>query len=334
MSTGTIIAMPQPATAAKASRGTPRSRPSSYAAADWGRFPALAAFASGDVVLALAHLPRETELLAEVQAALIRLGLLDPPIDGKFGPLSSWALAALATACDLSLKQGFSPAIAAALLDRDTAARFPLLPGDDLAGRVVRAMQRQGYWFARHPACFNIVYIEGCGTDGVPNDNAPNQFNDVRLVLGVTEEGVPEVLGSWEATSEPGRDWTVNPQDPRGAARIAFGQYKAWAMGMHHAGGAGAHPALVQIADISVHRDLNKDFRRDGDKVFTGLFGINQHWGYDLPIDDIRNASAGCLVGRTKTGHMHFMSLIRQDIRFVASNAYRFMTTVMAASSL
>jgi hypothetical protein len=334
MSTGTIIELPRPAAALNAKRGTTRTRRSSYAAADWGRFPNLAAFASGETMLPLAHLPREPELLAEVQAALIRLGLLDPPIDRKFGPLSSWALAAFCTACELSPAQGFSPAIAAALLDPDVAARFPLVPGDDLAGRVVRAMQRQGYWFARHPACFNIVYNEGCGADGTPNRDAPNGFNDLRLVLGVDDEGVPETLGAWDAATVPGRNWTVSPEDPRGAARIAYGQYKAWAMGMHHAGAAGAHPALVQVADISVHRDLDPGLQRRNDEVFTGLFGINQHWGYDVPVDDIRNASAGCLVGRAKTGHLQFMALIKQDIRFVANNAYRFMTTVMPAGVL
>jgi hypothetical protein len=53
----------------------------------------------------------------------------------------------------------------------------------------------------------------------------------------------------------------------------------------------------VQCADIKVFRDLNEDFERDGDETFVGIFGINQHWGFDLPLNSIGNASAGCLWG-------------------------------------
>ena len=92
--------------------------------------------------------------------------------------------------------------------------------------------------------------------------------------------------------------------------------------------------ALVQTAPISVFRDLNEDFERQGDEKFSGLFGINQHWGYDLPKSDIGRASAGCLVGRTKGGHLAFMALCKEDPRYVASNSYRFMTTAMPAASV
>ena len=67
-------------------------------------------------------------------------------------------------------------------------------------------------------------------------------------------------------------------------------------------GKASAHEALVQVAEVTVHRDLNKDFKRTNDKTDTGLFGINQHWGYDAPKDDLGNTSAGCLVGPDKEG--------------------------------
>ena len=60
------------------------------------------------------------------------------------------------------------------------------------------------------------------------------------------------------------------------------------------------------------------------------MFGINQHWGYDLPATDIRNASAGCLVGRLTNGHKAFMKLVKTDARYAQSHAYRFMTTVLS----
>ena len=142
-------------------------------------------------------------------------------------------------------------------------------------------------------------------------------------------------MGRWDATTEPGKYYTsVRKIDPRGAARIAFGQYKAWSVGTHRAGTRTAHEALVQTAPISVFRDLNEDFERQGDEEASGLFGINQHWGYDLPKSDIGRASAGCLVGRTKSGHRAFMALCKADPRYVASNGYRFMTTVMPAAAV
>ena len=121
--------------------------------------------------------------------------------------------------------------------------------------------------------------------------------------------------------------------NPLGAARIAFGQYKSWIVGVHHAGQRGAHEALIQVAPIDVYRDLNKDFKREG-RVYTGLFGVNQHWGYDAPKNDLGNTSAGCLVGRTKPGHREFMALIKTDPRYSANHSYKFMTAVMAGSDV
>ena len=235
----------------------------------------------------------------ERQATLIARGLLDPPADGFIGPLSRWAMA-----------QGEPP---------------PLMPSDDLAGRIVRALVRRGHFVARHPECLNIVYVEGLNPDGTPNDNAPNRFNDIRCLVRIVA-GVPTLAGCWEATAEPSRRWTFAPMNRSGAARIAFGQYKAWALGFHH-----GHEALVQVEPLPVYRDARRDFRREG-PIDTGLFGINQHWGYDLPRNDLGNSSAGCLVGRSIAGHREFMRLVKTDRRFlVAGDGYRFLTAVLPA---
>jgi hypothetical protein len=172
-------------------------------------------------------------------------------------------------------------------------------------------------------------------TDGTPNDDAPNVFNDVRVVLRIGKSGRPQIEGVWEATTEPGDYYTrVKKLDARGAARVAFGQYKAWTVGTHMAGRPSGHEALVQVASITVHRDLNEDFQRENDRTFAGVFGVNQHCGYDLPKGDIGRASAGCLVGRTRNGHREFMNLVKSDARYRANNGYRFMTGVLAGSAL
>jgi len=277
----------------------------------------------------------DASLTRELQTLLGQAGLLDPPVDGQFGPVSHWALDALLRRLRLTGTKFIDATVARALLDAADADPFPINSRDTFAGRIVQALQTKGHWIQRHPDCVNIVYIEGMDPDGAPNSNVPNEFNDTRFVLRITPSGLPETVDAWEATTEPGIYYTViKPLDPRGAARIAFGQYKAWSVGIHMAGKKSAHEALVQTAAIVVHRDLNEDFERSDDATFQGLFGINQHCGYDMKKSDIGRASAGCLVGRTKSGHAAFMRLCKDDPRYRANNSFRFITTVLRAADV
>jgi hypothetical protein len=201
--------------------------------------------------------------------------------------------------------------------------------GNTLVYKILQAMERKGYVVDGGLGQVNIVYIEGLSVDGSPNDNRPNWFNDLRCCIVFQADG--PIIHTWEATTEPGRRYTVNPINSGGAARIAFGQYRAWQVGMHR----GDHEALVQTGGpVSVHRDLNKDYERTGDRVDTGYFGINQHWGYDLPVSDIGPSSAGCLVGRTKKGHKEFMSIVKSDPRYRLDNRFIFRTAVLSAKDL
>jgi hypothetical protein len=280
----------------------------------------------------LAALVTDRALATEVQGRLVLAGLLDPPVDGKFGPVSSWAIRAFCDFFGLSLANGLTRDVAGALLD--PAKTLPLQRTDDFAGRVADAMLRKGYWICRHPSCCNIIYVEGCDEDGRINDDAPNKFNDLRLLIRIGENGRPEIVGKWSATTSPGSKFVNQPLDPGGAARIALGQFKAWVRAEHNRGKASAHDALVQVEEITVYRDLDKNYDRAGDKPYTGIFGINQHWGFDYPVDDIRDASAGCLVGRTKKGHREFMQLVSADPRYAVNNGYRFLTAILSGKEL
>ena len=267
------------------------------------------------------------DLVREAQQALIRLGYLDPPVDGKWGNVSNWALAEFCRTNKLALGQGFTPDIANALLN--PSKLLPdIRPVNGWFDKVIAYMNRKGYWICRHPGCFNIVYLEGVDPDGKLNDDRPNVFNDLRVVFSIEPSGKP-AMEAWDGTTEPGTHWTMNPMNPAGAARIKFGNYKSWVVGTHMRGRASAHEALVQVEPVSVHRDLNKDFKRTNDKVDTGLFGINQHWGYDAPKDNLGNTSAGCLVGRTKAGHRQFMARLKSDPRFDATPSYKFMSAIL-----
>ncbi|HEY9300338.1 MAG TPA: hypothetical protein VIQ31_29055 [Phormidium sp.] len=256
----------------------------------------------------------------ELQEKLIEWGLLDPPADGLFGGQSQAALNYARQLC------GLGESIETGLILSQTDP-IPLRLDNSLASRIVRYMMAKDYHVSKGENLFNIVYLEGADEDGSPNSDAPNLWNDLRIVIEIKKDGTPKIIDCWSATTEPGRKYTVSPMNSGGAFRIEFGQYKSWQVGTHK-----DHEALVQVSDLCGFRDGNKDYARSGDKQVEGLFGVNQHWGYDMQT--VEGASAGCLVGKTKTGHREFMSIIKRDRRFQANSGYTFLTTIIAGDDL
>jgi hypothetical protein len=276
----------------------------------------------------------DKELAKHVQLILIGLKLLDPPADGKFGPISSAALRQFQELMNTQEKGLLGPETAKKLIETkpEELPRPKLILGNDFASRIIKYMQAKNYEIFTGTQEYNIVYVEGINGDGKLNPDQPNSFNDRRLVIQILE-GKPKIIGNWDATTEPGYYYTDNPMNPEGAARIKFGQYKAWQVGIH--GTSEPHEALVQTAaPVTVHRDLNRDMIRTGDRLDTGFFGINQHCGYDMPSNDIYYASAGCLVGRTRQGHRDFMRLIKQDRRYQLNRKYAFVSTIIPGDQL
>ena len=110
-----------------------------------------------------------------------------------------------------------------------TSATFS---GKGLATRIVNYMASKGYEIFEGPRKYNIVYVEGMDLDGGLNDDADNVFNDIRLVIEVIE-GLPTIVGGpWIGSTEPGRQMVLQPMNKKGAARIQFGQYAAWQVGI------------------------------------------------------------------------------------------------------
>lgn len=287
----------------------------------------LAAFAEQDHTLPLADLKHNRPLAREIQQLLAAQGFIDPPIDGKWGPISSCGWTAFCKLLSIKNPQALDKTKAKRLLATKQHELVPLDldGGDPFASKICRYMIARGMWFARAKGMSNIVYLEGVNPDGSLNKDRPNRFNDLRLLLNLTPGGRPIIRGIWEATTEPGKYYTENRLNSEGAARIQFGQNRAWRVGLHR----NDHEALRQARPITVHRDGNEDYLRPGDLIRTGQFFINQHWGYNAPLNDIGRASAGCLVGRTKKGHREFMKKIKSDIRHKASSSYLFYTAVL-----
>jgi hypothetical protein len=258
----------------------------------------------------------------EAQAKLISLGLLDPPADGLWGKMSAMALQMFQQANKLEPTGLLTNSTKEAL----TLAQVPkLTPSNTLGFTVARYMLKAGMFVAQGKGLLNIAYLEGVSLDGTLNDDSANEWNDLRIVFEVIDGQVTE-RGRWAATTEPGWYWTAKRRgNPKGAARIAFGQYKAWRVGIHR----NSHQALVQTGGtVTVHRDYNCDGVRTADKLDTGYFGINQHWGWDMKKVD--KASAGCLVGQSRDGHRNFMTLVKTDKRYQVNSQYSFFTAVLA----
>ena len=112
---------------------------------------------------------------------------------------------------------------------------------------------------------------------GVRRDNqGSNTFDDFLLVMYREEELM--VSHRWQATTDPGKYWLMNPMNPKGTAVLAPWQYRStWQLGNHQ----GKYEALVQRKPVKVYRDNNKDETIDYNNITTlideGYFGINIH---------------------------------------------------------
>jgi hypothetical protein len=300
--------------------------------------------------------PENFPIGVEMQVKLCDLGLLDPSIGGDvttpFGPVSKGdgqvglnTRNVLFEFCRLAkikyTDRLINADLATALLRAEPDTFLPLNLVTDkkdssntkLAKACLRYMKSKGYWIARSPKMYNIVYSEGMNEDGTLNADTFNEWNDRRMVIRIAPGGQPEMLVNDQGTTEPGAFYTNRPMNVQGAARLAFGQYKAWVIGLHQ----GKQPALVQREILRVHRDINKDGKRNStDPIDIGKnFGVNQHTTSMNKVPDfIGPFSAGCLVGRRYKSHLFFLKTVKSDVRYTMNSAYMFMTAVLAGDDL
>jgi hypothetical protein len=286
----------------------------------------------------LAQVAGDRDLSIDIQKVLIWVGLLETTptgADGQFGSLTTEAFEEFQKLTNCPKIGTLDKATAKELIET-SPERLPqpkIRSGTDLAGRVIKYAIAKGYNISQRTGTYNIFYIEGVEPDGTENTDEMNSFNDLRMVIQIDAMGVPKIVGKWVATTEPGSYYTAPATrlNPEGAARIKFGQYKSWRVGVHK----NQDPALVQAANVTVCRDFNHDGFRTGDKLDTGDgFGINQHHANDAPRTDIGLWGAGCLVGRTEGGHQEFMGIIMQDKRYKQNRQYLFETAIIPGDDL
>lgn len=202
-----------------------------------------------------------------------------------------------------------------------------------LVDALITYMANKGYRISTRPGEVNIIYLEGGNADGTPNSDAPDRWNDRRIVIVHDSAQRPEIVLNVEATSEPGTaaTFSVAARKRRGVARVALTQYlEKWKVGYHKRNKN--HPALVQAGDIKVFRDFNRDGLRTGDNLLQAS-GINQHSTRPYLIPTIVGVwSEGCLVGRVWAEHLSFMDLVKSDPRYVADPEFLFDTTIIDTS--
>lgn len=282
---------------------------------------------------------KNREDVKRLQHGLTLVGYLDPNIkgyqvfdhDGIYGPNTAGAFSAFVNSRfenpgdieDIEMDRVFA----------EIECGPQLILDDSPASKIVQYMLDHNMYISMAPGTKNIVYLEGVSAQFERfwlNDNNVDEWNDMRLLLEV-KNGEPDIVLACEATTGPGKYYIDNPMNPAGTARIAYGQYKSWVVGKHK----GTQEALVQSKPVLVYRDVNKDGKRDGDKLHVQEYTINQHTTTPMYNGaSVGRFSAGCLVGKHYGSHMVFMARIKEDPRWQANAAYVFMTAILDGKNI
>jgi lysozyme family protein len=267
-----------------------------------------------------------------IQENLARIGLLDPPADGKVGSQTLSAVRAFnrivhgndrgdqLTQESLAALPNFT-----SVKDLIFTAKMADDPEHQIAVKCLNRMTELGAHIAismgSDKPAYNIFHVTGINPSGTKNSNKINEWNDLRFIVEVSQSGVVSVKLCKLATCEPGQHWIDSPMNSGGTFRIRFDkQYFAWCVGRH---GSRQYPALVQSAEIEGYRDSDGDGSWAGESIMSGDYmGINIHHGYNS--DKVGIMSAGCQVAKSVKGHEQFMQLVTSDRRYAASNGYLF----------
>lgn len=156
-----------------------------------------------------------------------------------------------------------------ALAGSIVTARLPL---------VLELAARRGLVVFTAPRSANLVAQRGPGK--------PGEWDGLLTVAYRDTDGSGWTSYSWPCATRPGVPFLRDPMNPKGTAVIEPGQYRlSHARGLHH-----QRPALVQVGEVTVRRDPNRDSVLDaGGTLDRGLFGVNVH---DITHP---NQLAGCI---------------------------------------
>lgn len=176
--------------------------------------------------------------------------------------------------------------------------------------QIEKAVKSKGYvWFddaTNKSYDVNVVGVRNSST----GNKVTNVFDDMITISFKDETGTWKYY-EWMNTTEPGTKGVKEYHNPKGVARLVEGQYRgSHAVGLHQ----GKYEALVQVKNVTVYRDPNKDMVYDETKTDTGLFGINIHKaGQDSTW--VENWSEGCQVFKRVKDFDEFMKIVKKAIK-------------------
>lgn len=135
----------------------------------------------------------------------------------------------------------------------------------------------------------HVVFTDGSANLIVQrsSERRAGEMDDLISVVRLDRYGA-WVEHAYPCSADPGRAFLRRPENPKGTAILAPGQYRrAYELGKHK-----GRDALVQVGPVTVRRDGDRDEILEPGATDVGLFGINVH-------DDAgagAEASAGCVV--------------------------------------
>lgn len=157
------------------------------------------------------------------------------------------------------------------------------------------------------------------------SDMTPNVFNDyVCLMWKFKNVWYTKV---YDATTDPGLYYLLNPLNVQGTAIMVPGQYlDAYGIGLHH----NEYEALRQKSPMKYYRDNNRDaiYNLDNNSIYEGIGYTNIHHasfkGKSVQVD---KWSAGCQVIADIVDFEEFMTICKKSRdNFGDSFAYTLLT--------
>jgi len=153
----------------------------------------------------------------------------------------------------------------------------------------------------------------------------PNTFDDW---ITITYRLQKRWVCFWyPATTDPGLHWLLKPMRLDGCAVLKPGQYR----GSHQFGLHKGKPALVQVGEVEIYRDGNRDEEMEPTgKVTKGYYGINVHRaGRDSDL--VNKWSAGCMVFKSSHHADDFLTICEQSAELYGDT---FTLTLIKASDM
>jgi len=166
-----------------------------------------------------------------------------------------------------------------------------------------KVFQAKGYeWYGNSPYKLNIFGVRD-------PDRKSNFFNDFLFCI-YQNTWNDWVIKQWEATTDSGSYYLLDPMNVDGTAILVPDQYAgAYKIDLH----AGKYPALCQrLKTVRVYRDGTKDDVLDmiPQTIQEGYFGINIHTAKEGRT--IGRWSAGCQVFQNTFDFSEFMHLCKK----------------------